>query len=206
MLKETAYGVSSSSSSRPGSLTESSTTFATSSLFPAGTVFEGHRKLTEPERRSKALPTSVPYASSPPEATRMSKALASQHGGADGHAAGSRAAAALDFTLSNSTNAASALVEGAMSQNIGGKGIPALGTLSLSARVYLRLCLGEAPRLLSFASCHRTRVTLARLSPPGQVENRLWEGRWSCDLVLYVVSRASGSAHGDGSMLRACAS
>lgn len=145
MLKGTAYGTSSSSYSRPVSLAESSTQWATSSLFPAGTIFEGQRKHAEHERRSNVLAASVPYASSPLEAPRerKSQALESNQDGTDGHVKGARSAAALDFTLSNSTHVASAVRKGATSQMKGGKAVPALSTLSLSARVYLRLCLGK---------------------------------------------------------------
>jgi hypothetical protein len=142
MLKETAYGVSASSYSRPVTLAESSAIFATSSLFPTGTVFEDQRRLAQRGQRPNTVAASVAYASSPPENVRMPLGHAQSHEGTEATGTNVQSMAILDFSSACATGAISGTRAAAASRADGGEPIPALGTLSLSARVYLRLCLG----------------------------------------------------------------
>ena len=143
MLKETAYGVSATSFSRPVSLAESSALFATSSLFPTGTIFEDQRRLAQREQRPNTVAASVAYASTPPEDVRKPGGPAQSSEGTGATGKNVESMAALDFSSASATGAISAPRDGAaLRADGGGTAIPALGSLSLSARVYLRLCLG----------------------------------------------------------------
>lgn len=122
LLKETAFYNAASTNTRSAFSTSSGSTFAITSLFPKGTIIAGHAYKAREEGALKSG-AHVPYAFSPVATNKPEDGTSSKAG------------AALDFdSPTKAKNAARAP-------------IGALGTLSLSARVYLRLCLALPPDL-----------------------------------------------------------